>query len=512
MYEAVEFRIDEYWDPERDARPGFSSYASRLEPADPRDPVGNPDVDYAPAWGRLMAELGGSGTTAGQLRPARVRFDGRLAWHFYSPLKATHPVYICGACVPAFPGATRLLFHGCSGLHVTRAPGAQAGFGSVVLDGVGLEYVGSNKSGAAHHGILVNWPSELRHFSVRNFPGNGVRVEGNAHDPVPTNASLTVVADGGVAFCGRSGVWIGGSDANDCDVARVNALYNGQLCDDEDGFGFLDVSGVGNSYRYCHTRNNRRAGYRAARFAGVRPNRSLYINCYSEHGAKPSVVGGTNCEGRSLLDSSCMVISTIDGGLADAEGSPGILTVSQGGALEARGGFSVRGANGVVTQLGSAAPSPAAWRQAWQVASDAYGASVAERLHFVHDPTARAWGLKPTSPGAAYAALGVTDTQHARPGLPVFPRGLLVGHWPSVPAGQAGGPSGPRLIGHHDPRNEPALPATFPAALAGDVVLNMLPTHGAFNFQGWVYAFEGPAPTGPARWYRFGEGYLGSPV
>lgn len=517
----IDYALDDLWQPQ-DVRPGYSGASSPTNPGDSQAPYGNADVDFAPAFRRILADLTASVRPGAPLLPARVHCLGRVAYHFYSPLVINHPVQLLGCGVPHRSGNTRLLFHGIDGIHVRRWPAGDSTVtvGGLYIDGFALEYVGPNKSSEMHTGLICHRPVTAKNLLIRNFPGHGIRVEGNVHDLEAldrANASLTSLEDIDILYCGRSGLRIDGADANVCHVRRLSFAYNGEFGDDQDGFGVYDTSMLGCLYEALHARNNLRANYAIERPAkGVSPSRALLLGCYSEHSA--TRVDAARSPGPDILRGNCLALSTTGGGAGfeDRLGEGVVLTTAQN-RLQVKDVLEVGGKSGASIVLGDAtAPAtPLAPRQVALFESRAYGQEL-DRYYITHDPnpSVRSWSFKLGSPGVSVGAFALTDRTHSRPGLPVAPRGLLIGTQPNVPLGQAGGPNGPRRLGSWDPRQENQLAAQFPNALPGDVVLNCLPNKGDYNFQGWVCAFvsTGTALTGPKYWCRFGEGAVGTPA
>ncbi len=508
--DAIEFLIDDYWEP-GDVRPGYSG-PPRADDRDRADVLGDPDLDFAPAFGRIMAILTAGVKQGFPLRPARIHFSGRAAYHAWSPFIANHPVEMAGVCTPHRAGATRLVFHGCAGIEVKRFPVAPTTLtvGGLHLEGLAVEYVGPNTEAVDRHGINLERVSSLRRFVVRGFPGHGVHIVANAlAAPENGNASMATLEMGTVRDCGLSGVFISGGDANVCVVRGVNSMVNGRRRVDDDGFGFYDASKLGNRYESCHTRNNHIAGYRATGNGGA-PSRARFDDCYTEHSAE--YVVAHDQEGPALLDGNAMVITAMgEGSLVDAKGGASVLYTAQN-RFVAKKVFEIAGANGASSIFGDATARAdgdvSAARQFGLFESKAYGAygALLSRLFFVHDPLTKVFGFKLHSPAAQPSALGVTDGKHARPGLAVAPRGILVGAQAAAPPSPTSAGSGPRLLGLYDPKAEAALPTAFPDALPGDRLYNLSPNAGEFAFEGWVYAYEstGVSTVGPRRWVRFG--------
>jgi hypothetical protein len=515
----IEFRLEDYWI-EGDVRPGYSGIAIKsLTKAD--DIWGDPNVDFSPAFARIMTELSGQ-VTPGPLKPARILFTGRVAYHFYSTLSVRHPVVLFGIGVPNRSGSNRLIFHECSGIHLRRDPPgpSSVNIGMAVIEGLSIEYAGSPSSDFNYHGIIVHRTSNIHGNSLQRFPGHGIHIEGDVQDSSidNANASLSNFSECVVYGCGLSGVWIKGRDANVCLFSGINSFANGARKNPEDGFGFYDESVLGNTYISCHTRNNLRAGYRAAKFLGIAPNRSLYINCYSEHSAEP--VDAHMQEGPSLLDGNAMVISSIgEGGLVDCRGGGVALGTTQNRA-QIGTVLGVGGPNQVNVILGDATKrlsgpgiDSQVSRQAILFESKAYGEL--SRYFLVHDPSndVHAWGFKHGSPSVQPMTFGFTDHKHSRPGMPVSPLGVLLGRWPDIPAGSAGGPNGPRRVTYADPRYESTLTTQFPKALPGDIVFNSLPNTGDSNFLCWILTFDVENGfSGTKHWRRFGVGMIGDIV
>jgi hypothetical protein len=510
----MEFRLEDYLKA-ADVRPGYPG--PRIDNlGDPRSIDGNADVDFAPAFHRIMKLLTDSHTAAGiSPAPARITLTSRVAYHFYSTLVVNHPVEIVGIGVPYRSGSTRMLFHGCSGIHVAEPPGSFH-LGAACLEGLSIEYVGSNGSGN-FHGVIFNRTSAMTRCSITRFPGHGLHVEGTVGGQNGTggNVSMTYVTMSTVFNCGLSGVWIKGKDAQVMMLENVNSFGNGVRKIDTDGYGFYDASMLGNTYTACHTRNNHIAGYRGDSFLPGAPNRSTYINCYTEHSPDPNP--GHFQEGPARLGANALVItSNGEGNLADAVGDANggaSVIYTDEGRLKLRDVVEVRGKNGISTITGDAKTPDTLDVPRLQsvLVSTAYGTADNQKskIFHVHDTrkSVCAWGTKGVSPDATMA-YGVTDPKHLRPGMLVVPNGLLIGRAPNQSILQ-GDPqnNGPRRIGTHNPADESNLSTSFPNPLIGDIVLCTVVNKGAYNFRGWVFASESTGTTfgGPGAWFRFGE-------
>lgn len=513
------FRIDDFWQ-SSDTKPGYSgSPVDSL--ANPDDIFGNDNLDHSPAFKRIIDAAAATHTAAGNpLNPVRIVFDTRVTYHFYSTIVINHPVEIIGIGIPNRSGSTRLVFHGCSGFNICRFPNGPStlSIGMARIEGLAIEYYGSNTSNLEHSGIIVQRTSELYHLLIKGFPFHGIHMEGDVQDPSIDNAnvSLSHVADCVVMNCGRTGVWVKGRDANVCSFSNINSFANGIAHVTEDGYGFYDESVLGNTYLFCHTRNNYLAGYCAAKFDDVAPNRSMYINCYSEHSAAP--VPAAMQEGPALLDNNAMVITSMgDGSLVDAIGGCCVISSTLGRA-QIRDTLEVKGKNDMSTIFGDNKVYPAgdkSPRISFEVESKAYGDGTnLSRYYFVHDPAnaTNAWCFKHNSQNSNPAPLGFTDAKHLRPGMTVAPAGILIGTSPNKTVARDGLNDGPRRIGYFDPRSETALSNSFPNALPGDLVLNSLPDKGSHNFIGWIFAFENSTPTGNKKWFRYGENLIGTSI
>ena len=507
----MEFRLEDYWKA-TDVRPGFSG--PRIDNlGDPRAIDGNPDADFAPAFQRIMKQLTDA-HKGGVPAPARITLTSRVAYHFYSTLQVNHPVEIVGIGVPYRSGSSRMRFHGCSGIHVGVFPAGSIHVGSAYMEGLSIEYVGSNESGN-FHGVRLNQTSALTRCSIHNFPGHGLHVEGTVKTTGDAygNVSMTYVTMCTVFGCGLSGVWIKGKDAQVMILENVNSFANGVKKIDNDGYGFYDASMLGNTYTACHTRNNYMAGYKGDEYVQGSPNRSTYINCYTEHigVANP----GDFAEGPAQLSRNALVItSNGEGNLADAQGGASVIYTDQG-RLKLRDVVEVRGLNGVSTIMGDTKKHDTPEdvntpRLQSVVVSTAYGTADNQKsiLFNVHDTNdkVRAWATRAVSP-TGEMAYGVTDNKHMRPGMLMVPNGLLIGRTehqspaPGIPR------DGPRRIGTHDPRKENSLSSSFPNPLIGDIVLCTVLNKGTYKFRGWVFASESTGQTfeGPGAWFRFGE-------
>jgi hypothetical protein len=317
---------------------------------------------------------------------------------------------------------------------------------------------------------------------------------------------------------GRSGVWIQGKDAQVMHIENVNSFANGKRQIDNDGYGFYDASMLGNTYTACHTRNNYIAGYKGDNYALGAPNRSTYTNCYSEHGAQPKPEH--SLEGPALLGANALVItSNGDGNLADAIGGASVIGTTLG-RLQFKDVVEVLGKNGVSTITGdSATPiNGNGVRLQSMLNSTAYGAGDvnSDKLFNVHDSSkgVRAWAVKPVSP-VGPMVFGITDRKHLHPGLPIAPFGFLIGPYANKVAGVEGDVinDGARRIGMISPDKESLLDDNFPNALVGDVVYSSVVNTGAYNFRGWIRAFDSTGiGTSNPKWFRFGVNMLGASV
>lgn len=515
----MEFRLEDFLKP-ADVRPGYAGPPIGAV-GDPRNINGNADVDFAPAFHRIMKMLTDSHTAAGMApAPARITLTSRVAYHFYATLVINHPVEIVGIGVPYRSGSTRMLFHGCSGIHVVDPVGSFH-LGAAYMEGLSIEYVGSNMSGG-FHGVTLNRTSAITRCSITRFPGHGLHMEGTARaeNSERGNVSMTYVTMSTVFNCGLSGVWIRGKDAQVMILENVNSFGNGVRKIDGDGFGFYDASMLGNTYTACHTRNNYIAGYCADGYDATAPNRSSYINCYTEHisVANPQ----TFAEGPAKLGKNALVItSNGEGNLSDATGGASIICTTLG-RLQFKDVVEVLGKNDISTITGDGKtyePGDQGPRLQSVMVSTVYGTADFQKskLFHVHDhkKSVRAWGTKVVSPDAATMVYGVTDPRHLRPGMLVVPDGLLIGRVANESIAQGDlQNNGPRRIGTHNPSKEGELSTSFPNPLMGDVVLCSIVNKGAYNFRGWVFASKSTGTTfaGPGAWFRFGEGLAGTEI
>lgn len=506
----TEFYIDDYLQ-STDKKPGYSG---SLNLADTENIFGEPNADYSYAFGRIMAQLVAGYTNAGfPLNPARIIFTGRSCYHFYSTLVVNHPVELVGIGIPNRSGSNRLVFHDCSGIHVRRFPTGAASFhlGMARVEGVSVEYAGSNLEENEYHGIIVDRTSSITRVLVKGFPAHGIHVEGDVHDDSidSANSSLSNFSESVIMQCGKSGFWISGKDAQVCMISAVNSFSNGYRHIAEDGFGFYDASMLGNTYTACHTRNNYKSGYRATKYQGVAPNRSMYVNCYSEHSPEP--VDSAMQEGVALLDNNALVITSMgDGSLVDAKGGASVITTTLG-RIQFRDVAEVQGNNGITATTGSGteiADNTLASRQVSQIESHAY--STPERIYITHDSqqNTRSWSAKGNSP-AGVNSVGITDSKHLRPNLPIAPKGILLGSALNKTVSENGVADGARRISYYDPRNETTLAGAFPNPLPGDRVFNSLPNSTIYDFDGWVYASDS---ANVKRWFRYNEGFLGTAI
>jgi hypothetical protein len=512
----MEYKLIDYF--QNDVKPGVNqSYISNV---DKRNIHGDPNLDFAPAFARILNDLSSKYTLPGfPPEPARILLTDRVTYHFYSTLIVNHPIELIGVGVPYRSGSTRLMFHGCSGIHIRRFPAGSSSIhlGSAYIQGLSVEYVGTNTEQNDFHGIIVNRPSSINRAQIRNFPGHGIHIQGTVQDASIDNAnvSMTQIADCTVMYNGKSGVWIQGKDAQVMGVRSVNSFANGVRQIATDGAGFYDGSMLGNTYEYCHTRNNYLYGYFADNYAPGAPARSTYLNCYSEHSA--TAFPEYFQEGPSKLNPNCLVItSNGDGNLADAEGALVMNTTL--GRIQFKPVTEVLGKNGISTITGDNTflnPGDPVVRLQSKIKSTAYGTAdgYSSSLFNVHDPSpsTRAWGIKQISP-TALMTIGLTDNKHLRPYLPVAPKGFLIGAYPNKTLVDNGSIDGPRKIGIHDPRYENTLSDNFPNALVGDIVMNAVPNKGIYNFLGWIYAFDSSDLSGSKKWFRYGENMIGTAI
>lgn len=520
---SIDYRLEDFWQPE-DVRPGLATSLVPTSFGDPASPEGQPEIDFSPAFNRLLASLmaapiaGGYGGSS-HYKAARIRLDERASYHFYSAITVAHPVALTGFTVPLGGAGTRLRFHGCAGLALRRS-GAKA-IGRCLVEGLSLEYepMTGRTPDPTWHGLSVYWTSTIRDLSVMNFPGHGVHFEGDIFDTSIENGnvSLSSLKHAQVYGSGLSGVWVRGHDASEIVVENVNSLCNGRSKIDSDGYGFYDESQLGNSYISCHTRNNHLAGYRATWYKGVSPNRSLFLNCYTERA--PAANPATSAEGPPILDSNALVITSKGDGslvspLPSVPGRP-VATVmhTSTGRLYHQGPVTYGSTQSLQTTLGmQESPPGISLRGSGFLNSNAYGEGDVNstKLYQMHDPfpDCQAVGWK-TLFTRGPMPLGVTDGKHTRPNTALAQNGLLLGSLGD----------GPRRLGYHDPRYEVASPQVPPAAtlggkfvldrcLPGDLVFNARPGP-TYNFVGWICTIDA---TGIKKWCRFGEGSIGSPV
>jgi hypothetical protein len=538
------YRLEDYL-ADADVRPGYAgalTARAMLAAADPADPYGAPEIDWAPAFGRIIAQvraspIGRGPYATGCYAPAQIDLRSRWVWNFYATLRVTAPVEVVGSYQAKGHAGTRLRCHGCAGIELTHEPlvaGAPPDYytGRAHLSGLRLEYVRPAGSpapaptapatavpaDAERHGFIVRWQSDGKNLGAVGFPGHGLFLDANVYGPLPSSASLCVYEKLAFFYNGRSGLRVNGHDANNCVFRDFDCSRNGQSWLPDDGYGVHCTSQLGCTYEYGHTRNNRLGGYRAGRYLGVSPNQSLFYQCYSEHGASGDPLNFQ--EGSSVLDGNARVVASILGASTErttVASAPGLgkacIELSQQNGTERSGAQRFGRAAGVLTTLGggaSTAPLSTAVRVALDLASDAY--ATAARLFLAHDPLMKAWGLKPSA-AAGPVAVGMTDYTHARPGRGIAQAGLLYGAG-ATPVG---------VLGSHDPRKEVAAPASgaTPAVTAGetidakyphattagaqltwpgDVVMSSRPS-AAQPWLGWVCALEAD---GSRAWRRYG--------
>lgn len=507
----MQYELESYW--VEDYKVGYTG-----TPVDPFDATeslnGTVYVDFAPAVNRLLQDLWSGVSVASPLKPARLVLSGSC-YHFYSPIELDYPLEIVGEGVNYRNSTTRLIFHGCAGIKVKYPQTASIRLGGSIISNVNVEYAGSNLAEEDFHGITINCISHLHNVYVRNFPGNGIRFEGTIGDPNTEdgNVSLSSITDSTVYLNGKSGVFISGKDAQVMRVTGVNSMVNGRRRIADDGFGFLDLSMLGNTYTACHTRNNYICGYRAGKYLNVAPNRSTFINCYSEHGAVSDPANFQ--EGPSLIDNEALIItSNGDGNLSDSKGGAVVIRTAVGQlritpSVEALGNNQVGFTIGSPTTNDPTDKSNA--RVAFKAQSKVYGTSPADTdtFYLVHDPApgTRVWGFKGQSPGVP-VSLGVTDNKHLRPAMAIAPKGLLIGTAQNKTVAENAVNDGARRISYWDSRLESSLATAHLNPLLGDIVYAAYTNKSSRNFIGWVYSED----TIGKGWFRFGESTIGTRV
>lgn len=203
-------------------------------------------------------------------------------------LNFTKPFFLLGE-----PGTTLGFVSHQNGLKVQTPPG---------VDGFRMKYINiqgintnNRMAGDDKIGLRLYCIAYTEHVTVSNFSGHCMEIYAAVGGPTGTNASLSIHHNLSVQKAGRSGLHIVGPDAN-----RINFTGVFDARDNND-FGVLDNSFLGNRYDNAHFNNNGlvRDANGAVVYQNGRPQSKLPIGDEPQGG--PMYIKNTNA--RTLITS-----------------------------------------------------------------------------------------------------------------------------------------------------------------------------------------------------------------
>lgn len=177
---------------------------------------------------RIVHVLGASSGLDNRPNPAKLRWDAQV---------------------------TGIIVHNTDTIGATTEATPTGGANGSVVEGLELKSGGGTIANIADdtmgHGIWLRARAELRHVSVYDFPGHGVKILANqlGGSSIKGNANawrMDVVRCAGNHL---SGVYVNGSDANAGYGTLIDANNNGR-------WGIEDASFLGNSWVGCHESAN----------------------------------------------------------------------------------------------------------------------------------------------------------------------------------------------------------------------------------------------------------------
>jgi hypothetical protein len=160
-------------------------------------------------------------------------------------------------------------------LNTTNVPSYAGDGRRTKLSGFTIE--AQSKFGSVR-GLLICAPTYVYEVDTVGFSSDGLAIVAGAASPILGNANGTQVVNSNSNFNGGSGYYLLGDDANACILNGCRAFTNSQ-------WGLYDDSLLGNTYIGCEADNNTIGGFFSVK---TKPNRSVYIGCYSE-GNQPDV-------------------------------------------------------------------------------------------------------------------------------------------------------------------------------------------------------------------------------
>lgn len=121
----------------------------------------------------------------------------------------------------------------------------------------------------------------IKNCSFYYWGGNGIRIVASAGGGGVSegNANNFYIQNCVISAGQGNGVYISGADANAGNIIGVDSSNN-------QGWGFLDSSFLGNTYTGCHASSNTLGAYKST----DNNARNMYVGCYSESGQPPSSV------------------------------------------------------------------------------------------------------------------------------------------------------------------------------------------------------------------------------
>ena len=133
---------------------------------------------------------------------------------------------------------------GIVGQKGNTGPDTNGSDGSIIE---GLFLLGGGGTSETAHGVDMRSRMKLRDVNISGFAGNGVNIA--ADSASRTNANNWAMESVSTQFNGLSGVYVWGGDANAGYAVGINASNN-------NAWGIMDLSFLGNTYLGCHTDGN----------------------------------------------------------------------------------------------------------------------------------------------------------------------------------------------------------------------------------------------------------------
>lgn len=282
----------------------------------------NPADDDAQAFKRLQdALMGVSVHSAGMDSKGRTVSLLAGTYNGKSTAFIRLPLTIRGPTPAMYQWTTRWLVpHGVTAFrlasHNENKPAGGSAHGAIVENlGIFSEPTpsGSSSLGAEPaHGIHMSVVATIQNCWIGGFSGDGIHVRGNTATTSAANSSLSFFHRVQCRENKGNGIYLVGGDSNVCIGQILDLSYNGKA-------GLNDKSFLGNLWLAVHCSFNGRSNLPGlpleARkwgafhcglgddetFAGARPSRSTFINCYSE--------GGDGLEGPSKFSGGTLSLN-----------------------------------------------------------------------------------------------------------------------------------------------------------------------------------------------------------